>query len=139
MSERVIAEVGGGVDEVRVALGIYRRDLEPAAITALLGCEPTRSHRRDDAPMRGPAFEQGAWILSIDGKAPVGPDELVRQLLARLPSTPAVWAELRATCQLHLSVALFVDAWNRGFELALETSCQLVERGIPIGFSVYVD
>ncbi|HEY3804637.1 MAG TPA: DUF4279 domain-containing protein [Kofleriaceae bacterium] len=139
MSEPVIAEVGGGVDEVRVTLGIYGRDLEPAAITALLGCEPTRSHRRGDSTMRGPAFEQGAWILSIDGNAPISPDELVRQLLARLPTTPAVWAELRASCRLHVSVALFVGAWNRGFELALETSRQLVERGIPIGFSIYVD
>jgi hypothetical protein len=49
---RVLAEVGGPVGEVGVALAIYGEELDPGEITRTLGVAPTKAHRRGERPKR---------------------------------------------------------------------------------------
>jgi hypothetical protein len=133
-------EVGGPVDETRLTLGIHGPDLQPEEISALLGCAPTSAHRRGDARRPGGrAYPQGAWLLTVEGSAPTGPDELVQQLLGSLPSDPAVWGQLAAKYTVRVGFGIFVGAWNRGFELSPASIKQLAVLGIPVGFDVYAD
>jgi hypothetical protein len=136
----VIAEVGGPVDEARLTLGIHGLDLQPEEISALLRCAPTSSHRRGEARRPGGIpYRQGAWLLTVEGSTPPEPDDLVRQLLDRLPTDPAVWEQLVAKYTVRVGFGIFVGAWNRGFELSPSSLKQLAVFGVPVGFDIYAD
>ena len=110
------------------------------ALSAVLGCAPTSAHRRGDARRPGiPPWPQGAWLLTVEGSAPAEPDELVRQLLARLPDDPAVWEQLATRYTVRVTFGVFVGAWNRGFELSSTSMRQLAVLGVPVGFDIYAD
>lgn len=139
-ADYIVAEVGGPVDETRVTLGVYGPDVQPEEISALLRCTPTSAHRRGDARRPGiPPWPQGAWLLTVEGMAPAGPDEVVQQLLGRLPDDPAIWAQLAAKHTVRVTFGIFVGAWNRGFELSPAAVRQLAVLGVPIGFDIYAD
>lgn len=136
----IVAEVGGPVDETRVTLGIHGPDVQPDEISAVLHCAPTSAHRRGDPRRPGtPAWPQGAWLLTVEGSAPVGPDEVIQQLLGRLPNDPGVWRQLNAKYTVRVTFGIFVGAWNRGFELSPASVRQLAALGVPVGFDIYAD
>ena len=136
----IVAEVGGPVDEARLTLGIHGVDVQPEEISAALGCAPTSAHRRGDARRPGMRpYAQGAWLLTVEGSAPAGPDELVRQLLDRLPDDPAVWEQLATRYTVRVGFGIFVGAWSRGFELSPSSLRQLAVLGVPVGFDIYAD
>lgn len=136
----VIAEVGGLVDETRVTLGVYGPDLNPEDVSELLWCLPTRSHRRGEtAGRRSPPFKGGAWLLSFEGKAPVGPEELLIQMLERLPSSAERWVQVRERYSVRITVAIFFEGWNRGFGFSPASVARLAELGVPVEFDIYAD
>jgi uncharacterized protein DUF4279 len=136
----VLAEVGGVIDETRVTLGIHGPDLEPNEISSLLGCAPTSAHRRGDPRRNGIApWPQGAWLLSVEGKAPTEPEELIELLIDRLPSESAIWEQLAAKYTVRITLGLFTGDWNRGFELSPATVSRLAAIGARVGFDIYAD
>jgi hypothetical protein len=135
----VVAEVGGAVDEVWLTLGVYGEDLDPAEVSALLRCEPTGAHRRGDRRRLSPPSKTGAWLLRVEGSAPVEPDDLVARLLDRLPGDPAFWAGLTSRYTVQLSFALFVAAWSRGFDLSARSVQRVAALGLTLGFSIYAE
>jgi hypothetical protein len=135
-----VVEVGGIVDETRLTLGLYGQDLDPDDISTTLRCSPTSSHRRGDPRRVGrPPWPQGAWLLRLEGNAPVGPNELVQQLLDRLPVAAEVWEGLRAKYTVQLTVGIFLGSWNRGFELSCVSLSRIGELGVSLGFDLYAD
>jgi hypothetical protein len=137
---RIIAEVGGPIDETRVTLGIHGDDLDPDEITALLKCIPTHTHRRGDPrPRSGTPWPKGAWLLSVEGKAPLDPQALLETLLAKLPDDPSIWESLHERFTVRLGFGLFLDAWNRGFDLAPALVHRVAKMRLPLGFDIYVD
>src|SRR5687768_1292661 len=93
----VIATVGGVVDETRLTLSVHGDDLDPDEISRILGCAPSRSHRRGELrPYSGLPWPQSAWLLTVEGLAPIQPEHVLLPLLDRLPDDPAIWDSLRA-------------------------------------------
>ena len=135
----IIGEAGGLVDESRLTLGFHGEDLDPDEISRLLGCAPTSSHRRGEARRSGPPWAKGGWLLSVESKSPTGPDELVHLLLARLPTEPAVWADLGRRFQIQLSFGIFTERWNRGFELSADAVRRIDILGAGVGFDIYAN
>jgi hypothetical protein len=136
----VVAEVGGPVDETRVTLGFYGEDLDPDEISRELGCEPSFAHRRGDPRRDGIAiWSQGAWLLTLEGRSPSGPDELVGLLTARLPRDREVWRRLTSTHSARLSFAIFVSTWNQGFELSPTSVAAVSSMGVSVGFDIYAE
>jgi hypothetical protein len=136
----IVAEVGGVVDETHVTLGIYGPDVRPDEISAVLRHPPTRAHQRGDARPGGqPPWHQGAWVLTLKGRAPVGPDELLQQLLSELPNDLATWTGLRSKHSVRIVFGIFVAGWNQGFELAPSSMTMLARLGVPVGFDIYAD
>jgi hypothetical protein len=136
----IIAVVGGLVDETRLTLGMRGADLDPSEISEQLGCPPTLAYRRGDARPRGaPPWPVGAWLLTVEGKAPTGPDELFAELFRRLTVAPQVWEELRGRYEVRVSLGLFLGAWNRGFSLSQEWISRLARMGVGLGFDIYAD
>src|SRR5207247_6934148 len=104
-AERVVAEVGGLVDESSACLAIYGPDLDPDDVTAQIGCAPTSAHRRGDKSRGGSkAYEAGAWLLKERGEAANGPEQLIRRLMMQLTPDRAVWEALASRYDVQLRV-----------------------------------
>ena len=135
----IIAEAGGLVDECRLTLGIHGEGLDPDAISRLLGCAPPSAHRRGDSRPSGPPWPSGAWLYSVEGKSPTGPEELVHLLLARFPTDESLWSDLRNRFRIQLSFGIFNKRWNRGFELSAEAVARINSLGAGVGFDIYAN
>jgi hypothetical protein len=135
----VIGEAGGLVDQCRLTLGIHGEDLDPAEISGLLGCAPTSARRRGDAPRSGRPWAKGGWLLSVEAKSPMGPEELVHLLLSRLPVDDALWSDLRQRFHVQLSFGIFTERWNRGFDLSAEAVRRITSLGAGVNFDIYAD
>lgn len=136
--KRVIAEVGGLVDETGVCLAIYGPDLDPAEVSARIGCEPTSAHRRGDR--RRPdskKYDSGAWFLEERGEAPNGPEQLIRRLMMKLPVDQAVWDALSARFDVQMRIAIHFTGWNKGFDLTSETVAAIGRLHAAVGFDLY--
>ena len=67
------------------------------------------------------------------------PESLARALLDKLPSGDAFWTKLHAAYDVQLHFGLFVNAWNRGFELSAETTARVATLKLPLLFDIYAD
>jgi hypothetical protein len=135
----IVGEAGGLVDKTSFTLGIHGEDLDPDEISRLLGCAPTSAHRRGEPRRSGSPWPKGGWLLSVEGKAPVGPEELVHLLLDRLPGDERFWSDLRKRYHVRLSFGVFTERWNRGFELSGDAVRRINIVGAGVGFDIYAD
>jgi hypothetical protein len=134
----LVGPVGGPLDEVGVCLAICGEELDPDAITAILGCAPTSSHRRGDRRgARSPGFETGAWLFQIRGAAPVSADDLVTDLLNQLPHDAATWATLAEAYDLQLRFGIHMEGWNRGFGLCAANVERIARMRVRLAFDIY--
>lgn len=141
---KIIATAGGVIDRTKVTLGIHGDDLDPDEISALLKCAPTTAHRRGEersskerVPAR--AWKSGNWLLSVEGKSPAEPEALLAALLAKLPEDRTVWQTLGGRFRVRIDFGLFLDAWNRGFELSPQVLDRVAKTGAVLGFDIYTD
>lgn len=135
----VIGEAGGLVDQSRLTLCVHGDELDPDEISRLLGCAPTRARRRGELRRSGTPWPNGAWLLSVEGKSPMGPEELVHLLLARLPADGALWSDLRTRFGVKLSFGIFTERWNRGFDLSADAVRRIASLGVDVDFDIYAD
>ncbi len=135
---RRLIDVGGLVEETSVCLAVYGEDLDPAAVTALLGSSPTSAHRRGDRRgPRSPPAKGGGWFLEVRGKAPEGPDELALALLGRLPEDESVWIKLCELYEVQLRFGIHMTGWNRGFGLSPATTTRVASLRASMVFNIY--
>lgn len=135
-----IGEAGGIVDESRATLALCAADLDPDVVSGLLGAHPTMACRRGERrSVRSPPAKQGVWLLTVEGVAPMGPDELLQQLLGRFPRDPAFWDRLREAYLVKLILGVFQNCWNRGFALGPETVALVARTGAALELDIYCD
>jgi hypothetical protein len=135
-----LMSVGGLVEETEVCLAVYGEGLDPAVVTALLGCSPTSAHLRGDrcGPRSAPQ-KRGGWFLDVRGKAPEGPEELSLRLLDRLPQDESVWIKLGELHEVQLRFALHKTGWNKGFDFFPGTAARLALLHARLVFEIYAD
>ena len=132
--------VGGPIDEVGVGLAVYGEDLDPVAVTELLGCPPTWAYRRGDVRgPRSPPLKRGVWMLEERCAAPRQLEELAAHFLDRLPQDQSTWARLRERYEVKLRFSIRVKRWNRGFEISAALASRISGLGIPLGFEIWHD
>ena len=135
----VLDAAGGVVDRSMVTLCVYGESLEPSDITARLGCRPTSSHRKGYRRSTGAmSARRGGWFLKVEGAAPVDPEQLIRQLIMRLPGDPTVWRTLTDDFEVKLSVFIGLQHWNRGFALTPDILATLSSWRLTLDFDLYV-
>jgi len=138
---RVIAHVGGLVDETSIALRIFGDDLDPHELTDRLGVEPT-SHCRKGDVFRGQRYDRiektGRWLLARPHVAD-DVDNIIQCMLSDLPDSQELWRELHSRFKVDLFLGVWLRDWNRGFHLTPETLTMLADRKLEIGFDIYCD
>ena len=117
------------------ALRIVGDDLVPAEVSALLGCEPTKSHARGD--VLGPRWGTrtasfGLWTLRTAETEPADIDAQVAEILSRLTGDKSVWAEIRSRYGLSLFCGWFMEDRNEGVFIEPATRAALGARGIAL-------
>jgi hypothetical protein len=142
-SGQVLAEVGGDVDEVHVTLAFHGDDLDPEEISRLLGCSPTRSHSKGElrtglSASAGP-WASGTWLLSVEGKAPQTTSELLTDLLRNVPDDETLWLELSRRWRVSIWLGLFLEQWNRGFELEAPLIERVARMHASLSFDIYTE
>lgn len=129
----------GTIARARVSLRVFGESLEPDEVSALLGREPTRSHRAGDATAKNSSSVEptGAWILDswVSEKAEV--EEHVESLLSSLSNDSDEWENLTSRFSASLLCSIFLDQYNEGFELSPRVGQALADRGLVIAFDIY--
>lgn len=127
------------IARVRASLRVFGDALEPEEVSALLGHEPTRCHRKGDkCGPHGVSIEPtGAWILDsrISEKAEV--EDHVESILALLSTDGDEWASLTERFSASILCGLFLDQYNEGFELSPRLCKAIASRGLVIAFDLY--
>ena len=135
----VIAEVGGMVDETRVSLAIYGDDLDPDAVSTMLGSTPSHSHRKGErGRLNSLPARTGAWIFTLEGKAPSGPSDLIEALFQRFSSDATFWPTLIERYRVTVQVGIHTSGWNRGFDLDAGAVAAVARTGAGLGFDLYL-
>lgn len=132
--------LGGPVDKTSLTLAIYGENLNPDEISSILNCQPTKAHRRGDLRFSNPRyapFRTGAWLLNLKGLAPITAEELIEDLLSRVPTEPQVWQQLSAAYSVQLRIAIHMDGWNKGFDLTAQTIQRVSELEASVIFDIY--
>ena len=108
---RVIARVGGPVDETSITLRVFGDDLDPDDVTARLGVQPTSQCRKGDV-FRGKRYDRiektGRWLLARPHVTD-DVDTVIQGLLKDLPDSLSLWRELHS----QFKVDLFLGIWLR--------------------------
>ena len=133
---------GGEVDECSVSLRFFGDDLDPDAITEILGIHPTRSCRKGDI-FHGEVYDRiekiGRWLYSVKRCAGVSLEDQINKLFDQLPAELNVWRELTTRFRADLSCGLWLKRWNRAFDFSPETLRRIAERNLSIGWDIYFD
>ena len=116
-------------------------DLDPVAVTTLLGGEPSETYRKGDV-IHGAAGQTriakfGAWRRVARRRLPGDLDDQVRELFAGLTEDVEIWRNLTARYKVDVFCGLFLTESNEGIDLSAETMWLLGARGIVIGFDIY--
>ncbi len=133
-----VASVGGVVDESSATLAIYSPKLDPEFLTTALNCNPTTSfksgsRRRTSSPPR----RLGAWLLTCEGRAPKGPDDLVNACLNEISPNATTWQTILETHTVRLIIAAHFGGWNKGFALEPGTLRRISALQIEASFDLY--
>jgi hypothetical protein len=135
---KVLAEVGGPVDEVNVTLALYSEELEPEEISRALGVQPTHAHRRGERRgPRSPPARTGAWFLTEHGRDAEPAEAIIDRVLKQLPEDPAVWRHLRTRHDIQFRFGLHMTGWNKGLSIPLKQVTRIAELGATMEFDIY--
>lgn len=132
--------LGGSVDKTSVCLAVYGEELNPDEISKILNCQPTKAHRRgarQDSNSKYAPYTKGAWLLNLKGFAPITAEELIIDLLSRVPTNSLLWQELSAIYDVQVRIGIHMKGWNKGFNLNSQTVQRISELGASMVFDIY--
>jgi hypothetical protein len=118
---------------------VFGDALQPDEVSALLGCQPTRFHRKGDKGSKnGSAPERtGAWILDSQLSEKAEIEEHIEGLLGPISNDSDEWANLTSRFSASILCSIFLDQYNEGFELSPRLAQSLADRGLVIAFDIY--
>jgi hypothetical protein len=130
-----------GIYRTRASLRFFGDDLDPEAVSALLGASPTSSARKGEAwtSKRGTqeTARTGWWLLHVARRQPGDLDRQLVELLSPLTSDTAVWRSLVTRYKADIFCGLFMKDGNEGLVLRPETLAMIGACGLSLGFDIY--
>jgi len=137
-----LVSVGGPIDRACVMLRVFGESLAPDIVTEFLGCQPSEARKKGDVipdSRYHRVARTGSWLLEggSDGKIEI--DQQITELLSSLTDDMQVWHRLSDDFQVDIFCGVFLEEFNRGFELSPHVLQALGERRIKLGFDIYGD
>lgn len=127
------------IARVRVSLRVLGDSLEPEEVSALLGRDPTRCHRKGDPMGSGGSSVEptGAWILDSTLSEKEEIEDHIESLLSSVSNDPDEWEQLTNRFSASILCSTFLDQYNEGFELSPRIARSLAERGLVTAIDIY--
>lgn len=128
------------LETTTAALRLWGDDLDSDAVTALLGCAPSRARRRGDVRSgtgQNHVAKTGSWQIKASDRAGGDLDGQVAELLAKVTGDLSVWRALNDRYRCDLFCGLFVGSGNDMVYLLAATSRMVGERGLELVFDIY--
>ncbi len=124
---------------VHVSLRVFGDSLEPEEVSALLGREPTRCHRKGDPTAADETSVEatGGWILDSELSEQTEIEDHVEALLAPISNDSDEWASLTSRFSASIFCSAFLDRSNEAFELSPRLAQSLADRGLVIAFDIH--
>ena len=132
--------IGGPVEDSKASLRIMGDDLEPPTITELVGCDPTKSHRKGDTrKSRDKLINEriGLWLLESDLPRTAAIEGKVRDILAKVSADTTVWQGLATKFRCALWISIFLEDLNHGFSLDAALVQEIAAHGWHLDFDIY--
>jgi hypothetical protein len=141
-NEQGFIRVGGPISSTTVALRVGGDELEPDEITALLGCAPTRSHRKGDVTVgkstgKKHLKKSGMWSLAANKTNKDDLDKKILALLDQVTDDLHIWRNINNRFSVDIFSGLFMDQSNEGLAISASTLAMLGERGMKLQFDIY--
>ena len=133
-----LISTGGELNDSSVVLCIYSARLDPAKVTALLGCKPTRAHAK--GYIRRPPHGSGPAPIGLwcrEAPTSLTFEDKVQFLLDATTARTATWRRLAKSHDVQLRCSIFLHAWSEGFELSGRPIAALGARGWKLRVSIY--
>jgi hypothetical protein len=131
----------GQIHHSVASLRIFGDDMQPAEISRLLNCEPTKAQAKGDVIRHASGRERiakfGGWWLDALRAAPEDLDGQIKWLMARVSDDLSVWQGLRQSYDADIFCGLFMQSGNDGLSISPETMLALGKRGIELGLDIY--
>ncbi len=129
--------LGGPVRKASVTLRVSGPNLDPAEITKGLGCDPTYTHLNGDAiPSTSNVRKAGMWMLELEGGRL---EDQLTQLAKLVRVDLAIWKEVVRGLDVDVFCGLYLETENEGIEIEPTLLTWLGERGLSLGFDIYLD
>lgn len=129
---------GGDIDESKVSLRIFGDTLDPKEITNLLKCEPTIARCKGDIiPKYNLVAKEGCWILESRLPNDDKLEDKIIDLFEQMTDDCDVWENLASQFRVDMFCGIFLQEFNRGFDLSPKVVKLLSKREIRIGFDIY--
>jgi hypothetical protein len=129
---------GGPIDNCKLDLRIYGEDLVPKEITEALGHRPTTYWKKGDPLPSGPRVrQQSAWSLEAPETKRAEFDKQVDWIFSRLTSDVRIWRKLGRKFKMKLNAIIYLESWNRGFDLSPASMAEIGRRGLTLDFDIY--
>ena len=134
-------EFGGPIPWFSVSLSIMADDLDPDAVTRLLGVEPDDAGKRGIPTAKGHLPRSGMWTICLRREQTTQRDVglAVGMLLDRVPASAEAWRKALANANARVFVGLRLDAFNRGLALTPDLLGRLADLGLRLDFDIYAD
>ncbi|MGC1305574.1 MAG: DUF4279 domain-containing protein [Caulobacteraceae bacterium] len=130
-----------GLARTVAMLRILGDDLDPDAVSRLLGARPTAGARKGDVRLSASGREvvarSGSWRLRAEDHSPGDLSTQIRDLLTKLTDNLAVWRELSRRYRCDIFCGLFMSESNEGGTLEPDVLSMLGDRGLPLGLDIH--
>ena len=129
---------GGEVDECSLLLRFFGDNLDPDAVSAMLGVDSTESFRKGDLVKEGESARRatGAWLLDCE-KTTDTVDGQVMLLFGDLTDDLGIWESLAESYVAEIKCHLFLRRWNRATILSQSTIEAVGARHLRLHFDIY--
>jgi hypothetical protein len=138
---RTTLSIGGPVTGAAVTLRVIGDAVNVSLVSRMFGRRPsgawskgeiirTKSRRQYLAPT-------GVWNATIEGNRAEPLSRTIARLLRSIPAQPRVFREMGRRFKLDVLCGVFLDDYNRGFELPAILVQSLARRGLALSFDIY--
>lgn len=126
-----------GLNRSSATLRIFGDSLDPAEISRLLDCAPTKSHVKGQSRYKGTVYKTGGWLLKAAPQEPPDLDNQIAELFSRVKTAVALWSSLSQEYSIDLCCGIFMDETTEDVRISADTMKLLSERGIKLEISIY--
>lgn len=132
----------GQISKSAAGLRIIGETLVPDEVTALLGCQPSKSQLKGQVIRSAKTGKErtchtGSWHLHAEDCEPENLDGQITDLLGRMSSDLEIWKSLASRFRIDVFCGLFMEGTMEGLQISAESLRALGERGILLDLDIY--